>query len=186
MQGRTTVVGPRAHDSSNLSTSEDLAQILMAPSSWHRHGDRSEVSGVNTISQPWKFSDVPKNSPLLRVLVVDDEALIRWSLVQTLSDSGHETAEAMDGADAIRAVSAAPAPFDVALVDLRLPDSNDLSLVSRLRRMSPTTQIILMTAFGTAEIVQGALDLGVFRVVAKPLDMNDLTALVTDAHAAAH
>lgn len=139
---------------------------------------------MDTVSQPWNFTDVPKKSPPLRILVVDDEALIRWSLVQTLSDSGHETVEAIDGADAIRAVSAAPEPFDVALVDFRLPDSNDLTLLSRLRRLSPATQIILMTAYGTPEVVQGALDLGVFRVVAKPLDMNDVTTLVTHAHAA--
>jgi DNA-binding NtrC family response regulator len=142
--------------------------------------------GVNTITQPWNFTDVTKNSPPLRILVVDDEALIRWSLAQTLGDSGHETVEAMDGADAIRAVSEAPEPFDVALLDFRLPDSNDLALLTRLRRLSPTTQIILMTAYGTPEVVQGALDLGVFRVVAKPLDMNDVTTLVTHAHAAAH
>ena len=141
---------------------------------------------MDTVTRPWSFSDVPKNSPPLRILVVDDEALIRWSLVQTLSDSGHETVEAMDGADAIRAVSEAPEPFDVALLDFRLPDSNDLTLLSRLRQLSPATQIILMTAYGTPEVVQGALDLGVFRVVAKPLDMNDVTALVTHAHDAGH
>jgi two-component system response regulator AtoC len=141
---------------------------------------------VNTSNHPWIFSDVPKNSPPLRILVVDDEALIRWSLVQTLSDSGHDTVEATDGADAIRAVSEAREPFDVALLDFRLPDSNDLTLLSRLRRLSPGMQIILMTAYGTPEVVQGALDLGVFRVVAKPLDMNDVATLVTHAHAAAN
>lgn len=140
---------------------------------------------MDAISQPWNFSDVPKNSPPLRILVVDDEGLIRWSLVQTLSDSGHATVEAVDGASAIRAVSEAPEPFDVALLDFRLPDSNDLTLLSRLRRLSPWTQIILMTAYGTPEVVQGAVDLGVFRVVAKPLDMNEVSTLVIDAHAAA-
>lgn len=140
---------------------------------------------MDTISQPWNFSEMAKNSPPLRVLVVDDEALIRWSLGQTLSDSGHDTVEAVDGADAIRAVLGAQEPFDIALLDFRLPDSNDLTLLSRLRQLSPGTRIILMTAYGTPEVIQGALDLGVFRVVAKPLDMNDVTTLVTQAHAAA-
>ena len=140
---------------------------------------------MDTITQPRNFSEMAKNSPPLRILVVDDEALIRWSLVQTLSDSGHEMVEATDGADAIRAVSNAAEPFDVALLDFRLPDSNDLTLLARLRRLSPSTQIVLMTAYGTPEVVQGALDLGVFRVVAKPLDMNDVASLVTHAHAAA-
>jgi DNA-binding NtrC family response regulator len=139
---------------------------------------------MDTISQPWNFSDVPENSPPLRILVVDDEALIRWSLVETLSDSGHETVEAGDGAGAVRAIEEASVPFDVALLDFRLPDSKDLMLLARLRRMSPATQIILMTAYGTPEVVQGALDLGVFRVVPKPLDMNDVTTLVNHAHSA--
>ena len=82
-------------------------------------------------------------------------------------------------------MSNAAEPFDVALLDFRLPDSNDLTLLARLRRLSPSTQIVLMTAYGTPEVVQGALDLGVFRVVAKPLDMNDVASLVTHAHAAA-
>jgi DNA-binding NtrC family response regulator len=140
---------------------------------------------VPAISQPGKLPDAAEESPLLRILVVDDEPLIRWSLVQTLSDCGHQTMEAMDGAAAIRAISEASRPFDVALLDFRLPDSNDLTLLTCLRRLSPRTQFILMTAFGTTEVVQRALDLGVFRVVAKPLDMDDVGALVAGARAAA-
>jgi len=132
----------------------------------------------------WNSSDMARNSSPLRILVVDDEALIRWSLVQTLRGSGHDTVEASDGAEAIRVVSAAPDQFHVALLDLRLPDSNDLTILSQLRRLSPATQIILMTAYGTPEVVQRALGLGVFRVVAKPLDMNEVTTLVAEADAA--
>jgi DNA-binding NtrC family response regulator len=125
-------------------------------------------------------------SPPLRVLIVDDEALIRWSLVQTLRDAGHETAEAVDAESALRAVREAAVPFDVVLLDFRLPDSNDLTLLSRLRRIAPSMQVILMTAFGTPEVVQGALDLGVYRVVGKPLEMTDVSALVGQAYMAGH
>jgi DNA-binding NtrC family response regulator len=139
---------------------------------------------MGTISQPWNFPDVAENFPPLRILVVDDEPLIRWSLMQTLSDAGHQTVEAIDGASAVRAVSEATTPFDVALLDFRLPDSNDLGLLTQLRRLSPATQVILMTAYGTPEVVEGALDLGVFRVVPKPLDMSDVKTLVAQAHQA--
>jgi two-component system, NtrC family, response regulator AtoC len=141
---------------------------------------------VAAIRLPGNFSDVAKNSPPLRVLVVDDEALIRWSLAQTLSDSGHEVVEALDGGTAVRAVSEAPLPFDVVLLDFRLPDSNDLTLLSRLRSLAPRTQVILMTAYGTPEVVQGALNLGVFRVVGKPVEMTEVSELVSQAHAARH
>ena len=122
----------------------------------------------------------PRN---LRILVVDDEALIRWSLVETLSDSGNEVVAVTDAQNAVQVVTDAAVPFDVALLDFRLPDSNDLTLLSRLRRLTPMTRIILMTAFGTPEILQGALDLGVYCVLNKPFEMTALSPLVTEAHA---
>jgi two-component system, NtrC family, response regulator AtoC len=120
---------------------------------------------------------------ILRILVVDDEALIRWSLVETLSDSGNEVVAVTDAEHAVQVVSDAAVPFDVALLDFRLPDSNDLTLLSRLRRLTPATRIILMTAYGTPEILQGALDLGAYCVLNKPFEMTALSPLVTEAHA---
>jgi two-component system response regulator (stage 0 sporulation protein F) len=126
---------------------------------------------------------MPKRSPPLRILVVDDEALIRWSLLETLSGCGHQVVEAADAAGAVQAVTIAAVPFDVVLLDFRLPDSNDLALLSRLRRLAPATRIILMTAYGTPEILQSALDLGAYRVISKPFEMNDVGPLVTQAYA---
>jgi len=126
---------------------------------------------------------VLKQSPRLRILVVDDETLIRWSLVETLSDAGFDVITATDAQSALQVVASAPAPFDVVLLDFRLPDSSDLTLLSQLRRMSPATRIILMTAYGTPEVIQGALDLGAYRVISKPFDMSALSPLVMQAHA---
>jgi two-component system response regulator AtoC len=124
-----------------------------------------------------------KKSAPLRILVVDDEALIRWSLVETLSDTGHEAIAVTDAESAVQVVTDAAVPFDVALLDLRLPDSNDLNLLSRLRRLTPVTRVILMTAFGTPEILQGAFDLGAYCVLNKPFEMSALSPLVAKAHA---
>ena len=124
------------------------------------------------------------DSSALRILIVDDEPLIRWSLANTLRDSGHEAVEAVNGATALRAVAEAEVPFDVVLLDLRLPDSMDLGLLAQLRRVTPSTSAVLMTAYGTPEVVQGAFDLGAIRVVGKPLDMTDVPSLVSQAYAA--
>ena len=80
----------------------------------------------------------------------------------------------------------APRPFDVVLLDLRLPDASGLVVLSQVRRWSPRTKVILMTAYGTPDVVEDAFDLGAFRVVPKPLDMSDLSDLVLEAHAASH
>jgi two-component system response regulator (stage 0 sporulation protein F) len=117
-------------------------------------------------------------SASLRVLIVDDEPLIRWSLAEILSDAGHVTIEAADGEAAIRAVSQS---VDVILLDYRLPDSNDLTLLSTLRRLAPDSGIVIMTAHDTPDIVREALRLGAHRVLAKPFELRDLAAIVARA-----
>jgi DNA-binding NtrC family response regulator len=124
-----------------------------------------------------------KKSRPLKILVVDDESLIRWSLVETLSDSGCEPVAVTDAQSALQVVTDSAVPFDVALLDLRLPDSHDLTLLARLRRLTPATRIILMTAYGTPEMSQEALDIGAYCVLNKPFEMNALSPLVTAAHA---
>jgi DNA-binding NtrC family response regulator len=115
------------------------------------------------------------------VLVVDDESLIRWSIAETLADAGHSVIEAEDGATAVQALTAPAEPVDAVLLDYRLPDSNDLTLVANIRRLSPHSPVILMTAYGTPEVTKGALDLGVYRVMSKPFEMHDLEELLLEA-----
>jgi DNA-binding NtrC family response regulator len=125
-----------------------------------------------------------KKPPLPRVLIVDDEPLIRWSVAETLTDRGYDVVESGDARGARATVGRAPDGFDVVLLDYRLPDSNDLGLLASLRTLSPRTQIIVMTAFGSAEVVRGALDLGAYRVVGKPFEMQAIAELVTQAYTA--
>lgn len=122
--------------------------------------------------------------PHLRVLVVDDEALIRWSMLETLARVGHVVVEASDAGHALRSLAETREPFDVVLLDYRLPDSDGLKLVTDVQQRSPESAVVLMTAYGTPEVIAGALDLGVHRVLSKPFDMNDLPSVVLEAHGA--
>lgn len=130
------------------------------------------------------FPVTTENSPVLRVLVVDDEPLIRWSLAETLAEMGHVVVEAGDGASAIRALGEGE-PFDAVVLDYRLPDSNDLNLLTTIRRIAPQAAVVMMTAFGTAEVTSGAIRLGAYRVVAKPFEMHEMAELVMQAAARA-
>jgi DNA-binding NtrC family response regulator len=118
----------------------------------------------------------------LRILVVEDEALIRWSIAETLGHEGHTVIEAGNAASAIEAMEDSAADIDVVLLDCRLPDSNDLSLLASVRRMQPRSAVVMMTAYGTPEVTAGALALGAYRVVGKPFDMQALESLVVEAH----
>jgi len=124
------------------------------------------------------FSLHAKDSAPRRVLVVDDEPLVRWCVCQTLMDGGYEVVEAADGASAIRSLVESPRPIDAVFLDLCLPDSSDLQILSNIRRLSPTTAVILMTAFGTPEMAAEARRIGAFSVVAKPIEMSEVTPLV--------
>ena len=118
----------------------------------------------------------------LRILVVEDEPLIRWSITETLGEEGHTVMEAGNAASAIKAMEDAGEDIDVVLLDYRLPDSNDLGLLANVRRLQPRSAVVMMTAYGAPEVTAGALALGVYRVVGKPFDMRALESLVVEAH----
>ena len=125
---------------------------------------------------------MPKKSPNVSVLIVDDEPLIRWSLAETLGGEGYGILEAGDGRGAIEVLQHSPEPVDVVMLDYRLPDSNALTLLATIRELSPRSRVVLMTAFGTPEVASEAMRLGAVCVVYKPLDMHDVVALVSRAH----
>jgi DNA-binding NtrC family response regulator len=119
------------------------------------------------------------------VLVVDDEALIRWSLAEMLGERGYTVTEAENARMALAAVENAQEPFDVVLLDYRLPDSADLRLLEKIRRLAPTSQVIMITAHNSPELAQGAAALGAYRVISKPFEVESLAALVSQARLAA-
>jgi DNA-binding NtrC family response regulator len=123
---------------------------------------------------------MPKNSPPT-VLVVDDEALIRWSLTEMLAERGYAVTEAGDARMALAALESAAQPFDVVLLDYRLPDSADLRLLEKVRHLTPSSQVIMITAHNSPELAQGAVALGAYRVVSKPFEVDTLAALVNQA-----
>jgi DNA-binding NtrC family response regulator len=131
---------------------------------------------------PRDLPPTTRHFPVGQVLVVDDEPLIRWSIAETLADRGYAVVEAGNGREAIGALLDSKIAFDVVVLDFRLPDSSDLGLLSRIRAERAEVPVILMTAFGTSELVQDALTLGAYRVVSKPFEVYDLAALVSQAH----
>jgi DNA-binding NtrC family response regulator len=114
------------------------------------------------------------------VLVVDDEALIRWALCEGLTEAGYLVEVAATGAEAKAALVESDDPH-VVLLDLRLPDVSDLSLLSEIRRRWPEAPVVVMTAHGTPQDAADASRLGVFRVVGKPFDVTEIVHLVDEA-----
>ena len=134
------------------------------------------------VSKTGVFRPRAEKFPPPSVLVVDDEPLIRWSVSQSLADLGYSVDEASDAASALKIVSTSPEPFVAVVLDLRLPDMNDLSLLGTLRQLMPDAQLILMTAFGSADLMADARARGA-EVLLKPFEMGELSRLILERQA---
>jgi len=121
--------------------------------------------------------------PIPSVLVVDDEALIRWSLSEALTESGYVVRLAASGREARAALASFDGEPVVVILDLRLPDVADLSLLRDIRAARPDVPVIVMTAHGGPEARAQARALGVACVVDKPFDVTELTRTVGEAWA---
>jgi DNA-binding NtrC family response regulator len=121
-----------------------------------------------------KFTRCPEEIPT-RVLVLDDEPLIRWAAASTLSHAGFQVIEAADVTRALEIIDTTP--VDVALLDVRLPDGDGVDVLKELHRVQPACRCIVMTAFRTPELTDYAAADGLI-VLDKPFGMPDLLGLV--------
>jgi DNA-binding NtrC family response regulator len=139
-----------------------------------RHGN------YGLASLPVRENSADEENFPVHVLVVDDEPLIRWSVTESLADAGLIVEQAVDAASALKIITGRRLPFDVVVLDLRLPDMHDLSLLGTIRQLMPAATVFVMTAFGTPTVVAQALELGARTVLTKPFELDDLKRLVLD------
>ncbi len=115
----------------------------------------------------------------IRVLIVEDESLIRWSLRQKFEERGYRVTEAETGRAAVEAFDTGI--YDVIMLDYRLPDMTGLDLLRRLRGMDTDAVVIMMTAYSTIESAVEAIKLGAFDYIAKPFQMDQLMLVIDKA-----
>jgi DNA-binding NtrC family response regulator len=113
-----------------------------------------------------------------RILIVDDEQLVRWSLRERLTAEGHDVVEA---GTAEEAVDKARDDIDLIFLDFRLPDGDGLSVLRKVKERTPDLPVILMTAFSTIENAVEAMKLGAFHYVNKPFNLDEVLLLAEKA-----
>ena len=116
------------------------------------------------------MSNIAKEKSAIRILVAEDEALIRMDLVEMLQEAGYEVvAQATNGEEAI-ALATEHNP-DLAILDVKMPVLDGISAAEKIISIAP---VLMLTAFSQRELVERARDAGVMAYVVKPFTIGDL------------
>jgi two-component system, NtrC family, response regulator AtoC len=121
--------------------------------------------------------------PAEKVMIVDDERLVRWSLRQKCEEWGYSVVEADGGETALR-LAQRESP-DIVLLDVRLPDLTGIEVLDRLKKNGEARAVIMITADPKLDDVKAAIKLGAYDFVGKPIDFETLREAMENALAAA-
>jgi DNA-binding response OmpR family regulator len=121
---------------------------------------------------------MPNN--LRKVLIVDDEETLTWSMAKSLSKDKdkYEVIIANNGREALTQLQ--NNRIDLVITDIRMPDINGLDLMVKIKKEYPQTRIIIMTAYGSSDIQKEANQRGSLYYVEKPFEISDIRKIIID------
>lgn len=114
-----------------------------------------------------------------KVLVVDDNEVVRLSLLRSLKSANRSVRLASGGGEAIRMLE--QEAFDIVLLDLRMPEMDGLEFLKILKQRWPECEAIVITGYPTIETAVEALRLGAFNYLAKPVGPEEIVTAANDA-----
>src|SRR3984957_20552737 len=114
---------------------------------------------------------------MARILVADDQEMMRDSLAATLARDGHEVIAAGDGPSAVSRLTSG-GRFDLLITDLKMPKMTGIELLQEAKRLRPEIPVVLMTAFASVHTAVEAMKLGAYDYIQKPFDGDEIKLLV--------
>src|SRR6266550_2782641 len=114
-----------------------------------------------------------------KILIVDDERLVRWSLRQKCEEWGYHVSEAVAGEPGLR--TAQHESPDLVLLDVRMPDMNGIQVLEQIKKATDAPPVIMITADPQLDDVKNAIKLGAYDFVGKPLDFEELRVTIQNA-----
>jgi len=115
----------------------------------------------------------------VNILIVDDEEVVRLAHLRSLAGTTYTTTLAGDGKEAIRVMERHP--FDVVLLDLRMPGQDGMEVLKTIKTRWPDIEVVVITGYPSIESAKQAVRLGACNYLAKPLDPNELVKAANDA-----
>jgi two-component system, NtrC family, response regulator AtoC len=116
------------------------------------------------------------NKKNTRILLVDDEEIVRESLSGWLEKDGYTIGTAPDGLAGVQAVE--EASWSILLVDLKMPGIDGLEVLRRVKEKSPEVAVVIMTAYATVDTAVSAMKLGAFDYIVKPFDPEEVSLMI--------
>src|SRR6476646_1700991 len=113
---------------------------------------------------------------MARILIADDQEMMRDSLAGILAREGHEVSACGDGATAVGRLQGTR--FDLLITDLKMPRMTGIELLTEARRLRPDMPVVLMTAFATVNTAVEAMKLGAYDYIQKPFDGEEIKILI--------
>ncbi|HUL35190.1 MAG TPA: sigma-54 dependent transcriptional regulator [Candidatus Eisenbacteria bacterium] len=114
-----------------------------------------------------------------RILIVDDDKLVRWTLTQKCTEFGYFSLEADSGEEALRMLQTEQ--VDAILLDVHLPDLSGIEVLDKLKNAGETRSVIMMTADPQLDDVKAALRLGAYDFVSKPINFDELSVTLQNS-----
>jgi len=113
------------------------------------------------------------------ILIVDDEEVVRLSHMRSLESADCNAQTAEGGRQALSVME--QHPFDVVLLDLRMPDLDGMDVLKTIKQRWPDSEVVVITGYPSIDTAKEAVRLGAFNYLAKPLDPNELLKAANDA-----
>jgi len=114
-----------------------------------------------------------------KILVIDDEGIVRTSCSRALSPEGYEVASAKNGSEGLKLLEGGK--FDIVLTDLKMPDMDGIEILRKVKEKWPETEVIIITGYQTVDTAVKSIKLGAFDYLEKPFTPDTLIAAVTNA-----
>ena len=111
------------------------------------------------------------------ILVIDDQSDMGWIMSRIFHERGNKVIVSRSGKEGLRKLNERK-DFDIVFLDIKLPDLNGLDVLEQIKKTSPHTKVIMITAFGSPEARQKALERGASAFLDKPIQIEEMTRLV--------
>ena len=115
----------------------------------------------------------------VRILVVDDEEIVRDILFDTLSQAGYTVKTAKDGNDAIAQIG--NKPFEIVITDIKMPGMDGIELLQRIQKINPDICVLIITGYSTVESAVNAMKLGAYDYICKPFELAEMKVVIERA-----